>query len=129
MSAPDEMAEAVFAIVRFHSDSIGKIIPALRDVVGVEDWVDLQLRHRQGHMDFAREIMIVTRDGEVYPVCYEGMAFFHPDPEAIASGFWQIGDQYIAVSGIPIAALHEGDRLVQYPNAARQEHKRIRKQQ
>lgn len=128
MPAPDEMAESAFEIVRFHPDHAAEFMPALRDVVGVEDWVDLQIRSVRSGMDFAREMLIVTRDGETYPVCYEGMAFVHPTSEALASGFWRIGDAMITVSGIPIAALHEGDLLVQYPNAARQVHQRIKKQ-
>lgn len=124
----DEMAESALEIIRFHPSILAKT-PARQDIVGVEDWVDLQLRSVRGRMDFAREIMIVTRDGEVYPVYYEGMAFLHPTLAALESGLWRIGDVMVTVSGVPTAALHEGDLLVQYPNAAIQEHKRIRKHQ
>lgn len=110
--APDA---AIYEITRFFK--MGFILPALREVEGVEGWIDLHLRPRQGSLDLAKEAMVCTQEGKVYPVCVEGTAHIQPTPESRQAGIWQAGDCLIAVSGVPYESLQAGDLLVQEKNA------------
>ncbi|HZU69631.1 MAG TPA: hypothetical protein VFA09_20325 [Ktedonobacteraceae bacterium] len=95
-----------------------KNLPAMRNVDGVEGWVDLHLRPvHAGKIDIAKEAIILTRAGSGYAVCIEGSHFVRPTHEALESGIWQVGDWLITVSGIAIEQVQAGDLLTQDRNA------------
>jgi hypothetical protein len=108
---------AVYTITRLFADSMAKRLPALRDVEGVEAWVELHLLRVQGSIDVAKEAFIWTREGDAYPVCIEGTAFVSPTFESVEAGIWQPGDWLVTVSGIACERLQAGDLLVQEKNA------------
>jgi hypothetical protein len=108
---------AVYEIIRFHR-SLAKKASGLRNIEGVETWVDLHLRSTHpGSLDLLKEALVQTREGETYTVNIEGTHFINPTYEALQTGIWQIGDWMITVSGAPIEQLHVGDLLVQEVNA------------
>ena len=84
---------AVYEITRFFPiGSIAKKVPGLRNVEGVETWVELHLRPLQKSMDMTREATIWTREGKAYPVCIEGTAHVNPTFESVQAGIWRPGD-------------------------------------
>lgn len=108
---------AIYKITQF-SPSLAKKTPGLRDVEGVETWVDLHLRPVQaGKLDLTKEASVRTQAGNTYTVCIEGSHFANPTSEARQSGIWQAGDWLITVSGVSIEQLQRGDVLVQEANA------------
>jgi hypothetical protein len=106
---------AIFEITRFFQ--VSYLPPSLRDVEGVETWVELHLRPVQNPLDQTKEAMVSTHDGKAYPVCVEGTAHIHPTSESVRTGFWRPGDCLVFVSGIPYEALQAGDLLIQEKNA------------
>lgn len=106
---------AMYEITRFFKT--GFIPAALRDVEGVETWVELHLRPLQKSMDITKEAMLWTHDGKAYPVCIEGTAHVSPTFESVQAGIWRPGDWLVMVSGIPYESLQAGDLLVQEKNA------------
>lgn len=118
---------AMYEITRFFPiGSIAKKVPGLRNVEGVETWVELHLRPLQKSMDMTKEAMIWTHEGKMYPVCIEGTAHVSPTVEGMQAGIWRLGDGLVMVSGIPYESLQAGDLLVQEKNA-RKRAARIRK--
>ena len=118
---------AVYEITRFFpSGSIAKKVPGLRDVEGMEAWVDLHLRPvLPGKIDLTKEAIVYTQAGNTCAVCIEGSHFVSPTHEALQTGIWQAGDWLITVSGIAIEQLQAGDLLVQEMEASkRSERKR-----
>lgn len=106
---------ALYEIARFSKMEF--ILPAVRDVEGVETWVELHLRPLQKSLDMTKEAMIWTREGKAYPVCIEGTAHVTPTVESVQAGIWQPGDFLVMVSGIPYESLQPGDLLVQEKHA------------
>lgn len=102
---------AIYEITRFFKSTF--ILPALRNVEGVEEWVELHLRPLQNGMDITKEAMVWTRAGKVYSVCIEGTAHVNPTFESVQTGIWKPGDWLVTVSGIPFEDLQARDLLVQ----------------
>ena len=102
-SKPWTADATVYEITRFFPvGSIAKKIPALRNIEGVEAWVDLHLRPvLPGKIDMTKEAIVWTQAGNSYTVCIEGSH----------SGL-------ITVSGVALEQLQAGDLLVQERNAS-----------
>jgi hypothetical protein len=71
-SKPWTADAAVYQIIDFFP-SIANKIPALRDIEGVETWVELHVRpvHR-GKVDLTKEAIVWTQAGNSYVVSIEG---------------------------------------------------------
>ena len=120
-SKPWTADAAVYEITRFFPvGSIAKKVPGLRNIEGVETWVDLHLRPvHPGKIDLTKEAIVWTQAGNSYAVCIEGSHFMSPTLEALRTGIWQAGDWMITVSGIALEQLQAGDLLVQERNASK----------
>ena len=89
----------------------------MRELEGVQTWVELHLRQLHNGLDLKREATIWTSRGEIYSVSIEMTAHVQPDAESRQAGIWLPGDCLIAVSGIPYTSIQAGDLLGQEENA------------
>jgi hypothetical protein len=120
-STPWTADAAVYEITRFFPvGSSAKKVPGLRNIEGVEAWVELHLRPvLPGKIDMTKEAIVWTQAGNAYTVCIEGSHSVSPTREALRTGVWQAGDWLITVSGIALEQLQAGDLLIQERNASK----------